>query len=178
MAYSSKYFDKINNRVYCITGDGEVAEGSIWEAAGFASLYKLNNLTVFVDVNKLGQSQETMYAHDTRVYADRFKAFGFHTIVIDGHSIKELVGALEEARKQTDHPTAVICKTEKGKGFGEKIEGKLNWHGKDLGAEFDAALSLVKEKIKRQSIDFVTYAPEGDDVILDSPKVTIVPNYK
>lgn len=178
MAYSSKYFDKINNRVYCITGDGEVAEGSIWEAAGFASLYKLNNLTVFVDVNKLGQSQETMYAHDTKVYADRFKAFGFHTIVIDGHSIKELVGALEEARKQTDHPTAVICKTEKGKGFGEKIEGKLNWHGKDLGAEFDACLALVKGRIKRQNIDFTTYPPVGDDVVLDSPKVTIIPNYK
>lgn len=119
-----------------------------------------------------------MYAHDTSVYADRFKAFGFHIIVIDGHSIKEIVGALEEAKKQTKLPTAVICKTEKGKGFGEKIEGKLNWHGKDLGAEFDAALGLVQGRIKRQNIDFTTYAPEGDDVILDSPKVTIVPNYK
>lgn len=68
MAYSSKYFDKINNRIYCITGDGEVAEGSIWEAAAFASNYKLHNLTVFVDVNALGQSQETMYAHHTEVY--------------------------------------------------------------------------------------------------------------
>lgn len=126
-----------------------MAEGSIWEAAGFASLYKLNNLTVFVDVNKLGQSQETMYAHDTSVYEGRFKSFGFHTIVVDGHSIRELVAALEEAHKQTDLPTAIICKTEKGKGFGEKIEGKLNWHGKDLGAEFDATLDIVKSKIKR-----------------------------
>jgi transketolase len=178
MAYSSKYFDKIGNRVYCITGDGEVAEGSIWEAAGFASHYKLNNLTVFVDVNKLGQSQETMYAHETGVYAERFKAFGFHTIVVDGHSIRELVSALEEARKQTDLPTAVICRTEKGKNLGEKIEGKLNWHGKDLGAEFDATIALVKGRIKRQDIDFTTYPPEGDDVVLDSPKVAIVPNYK
>lgn len=57
MAYSSKYFDKINNRVFCITGDGELAEGSIWEAFDFASHYKLNNLTVFTDINRLGQSQ-------------------------------------------------------------------------------------------------------------------------
>ena len=91
MAYSSKYYDKINNHIYCITGDGEVAEGSIWEAAAFASHYKLNNLTVFVDVNALGQSQATMYGHNLGVYHDRFQSFGFNTIVIDGHSIKEIV---------------------------------------------------------------------------------------
>lgn len=61
MAYSSKHFDKIDNRVFCITGDGEMAEGSVWEAADFAHNYKLNNLTVFMDMNRLGQSQPTMY---------------------------------------------------------------------------------------------------------------------
>jgi len=91
MAYSSKYFDKINNKVYCIVGDGECAEGSIWEAAAFASHYNLNNLVVFADVNGLGQSQETMYGHQVGIYAERFSAFGFHTLVIDGHSIKEIV---------------------------------------------------------------------------------------
>lgn len=65
MAYSSKYFDKIDNRIFCITGDGEMAEGSIWEACDFAQNYKLNNLTLFVDVNRLGQSQPTMYEHHT-----------------------------------------------------------------------------------------------------------------
>jgi transketolase len=88
MAYSSKYFDKINNHVYCITGDGEIAEGSIWEAAAFASNYKLNNLTLFVDVNALGQSQQTMYGHDVTVYEERFKSFGFNICSIDGHNIK------------------------------------------------------------------------------------------
>lgn len=87
MAYSSKYFDKIDNRVYCICGDGEVAEGSVWEAAAFASHYKLNNLTVLVDVNAIGQSSNTMYSHDLKVYEDRFKAFGMNTVVVDGHSI-------------------------------------------------------------------------------------------
>lgn len=133
MAYSSKYFDHIDNHIYCITGDGEVAEGSIWEAAAFASKYNLNNLTVFVDVNALGQSQETMYAHHTEVYEARFKAFGFNTIVVDGHSIAEIVAGLTNAHSQTDKPTALVCRTLKGKGFVEKVEGHLNWHGKDLG---------------------------------------------
>ena len=61
MAYSSKYFDNIDNRIFCITGDGEIAEGSIWEAVDFAANYKLNNLTAFVDINRLGQSQATMF---------------------------------------------------------------------------------------------------------------------
>ena len=98
MAYSSKYFDKIDNRIYCITGDGEVVEGSIWEAAAFASHYKLNNLIVFVDVNGIGQSQGTMYGHNTAVYDERFKAFGFNTMVIDGHSIAEIVDSLGKAK--------------------------------------------------------------------------------
>ena len=118
MAYSSKFFDKIDNRIYCICGDGEVMEGSIWEAAAFSSYYKLNNLTVFVDVNAIGQSGMTMYEHDTAVYAERFKAFGFNTLVIDGHSIAELVNSLKAAKAETGKPTAVICRTEKGKGFG------------------------------------------------------------
>lgn len=178
MAYSSKYFDKIDNRVYCICGDGEVAEGSVWEAAAFASFYKLNNLTVFVDVNAIGQSGMTMYTHDMAVYNDRFKAFGFNTIVIDGHSIAELVDALKKAKAEGNKPTAVICKTEKGKGFGEKIEGKLNWHGKDLGVEFDACIEVLKSKIKHEKIEYKTYAPVGDDIPREAFNLKVTPNYK
>ena len=177
MAYSSKYFDKINNRVYCITGDGECAEGSIWEAAAFASHYNLNNLVVFVDVNALGQSQETMYAHHTEVYEERFRAFGFNTIVVDGHSIKEIVEALENGYSQ-DKPTALVCKTIKGKNFVTKVEGQLNWHGKDLGGEFDASIDLLKSKIKRTNIEFNVNRPEGDDPVNPIPQVSITPNYK
>ena len=177
MAYSSKYFDKINNRVYCITGDGECAEGSIWEAAAFASHYNLNNLVVFVDVNALGQSQETMYAHHTEVYEDRFRAFGFNTIVVDGHSIKEIVEALENGYSQ-DKPTALVCKTIKGKNFVTKVEGQLNWHGKDLGGEFDASIDLLKSKIKRTNIEFNVNRPEGDDLVNPIPQISITPNYK
>ena len=87
MAYSSKYFDKINNRIFCVAGDGEVAEGSIWEAADFSRHYSLNNLTLFVDVNRLGQSQPTMLEHDMKVYESKFSGFGWNVLVIDGHSI-------------------------------------------------------------------------------------------
>lgn len=118
MAYSSKYFDKIDNRVFCITGDGEMAEGSVWEAADFAQNYSLNNLTLFVDVNRLGQSQETMYEHKTDVFKNKFTAFGWNAIVIDGHSVSAIVSALEKARKEDKKPTAIICKTFKGKGLG------------------------------------------------------------
>lgn len=68
MAYSSKNIDKIDNRVFCILGDGEIAEGSVWEAANFASHYKLNNLIAIVDVNRLGQSEATMFEHDINSY--------------------------------------------------------------------------------------------------------------
>lgn len=178
MAYSSKYFDHIDNHIYCITGDGEVAEGSIWEAAAFASKYNLNNLTVFVDVNALGQSQETMYAHHTEVYEARFRAFGFNTIVVDGHSITDIVAGLANSHSQTEKPTALVCRTLKGKGFVEKVEGHLNWHGKDLGGEFDPSLQLLKSKIRRENIDFTTFAPVGDDHLAQPPHVKITPNYK
>ncbi len=99
MAYSSKYFDEINNRIFCITGDGEIAEGSIWEAADFAAVHKLNNLTLFVDMNRLGQSQETMFQHKTDVYKNKFTAFGWNTQVIDGHNVAEIVAAIEKTKK-------------------------------------------------------------------------------
>ena len=76
-----------------------------------------------------------MYGHNVALYEERFKSFGFNTIVINGHSLKEIVDALKKSKAQTEKPTAIIAKTFKGAGFNEKIEGKLNWHGKDLGAE-------------------------------------------
>jgi transketolase len=88
MAYSSKYYDKIDNRIYCVTGDGEMAEGNIWEAVNFAQYYKLNNLTLLMDMNRLGQSQATMYEHKTEIYEKRFTSFGWSSQVINGHSIK------------------------------------------------------------------------------------------
>ena len=87
MAYSSKFLDKINNRYWVLMGDGEIAEGSVWEAANLASHYKLDNITAIVDVNRLGQSEETSIGHDVNVYKKRWEAFGWKTIVIDGHNL-------------------------------------------------------------------------------------------
>jgi transketolase len=99
MAYSSKYYDKIDNRIYCITGDGEMAEGNIWEAISFAQYYKLNNLTLFMDMNRLGQSQATMYEHKTDVFLKKLTSFGWSAQAINGHSIKDIIGALDKCKK-------------------------------------------------------------------------------
>ena len=124
--------DGIDARVYCLLGDGECSEGSVWEAAQFASLNKLSNLVAIVDVNGLGQSAPAPYKHDTSVFAHRFQAFGWKTVEIDGHSMKAVLDALDQARK--GGPTAIIAKTEKGKGV-SFLEGKEGWHGKPLDNE-------------------------------------------
>lgn len=111
MAYVGKYFDKSPYRTYCIVGDGESAEGSVWESLHFASHYKLDNLCVIFDVNRLGQSEPTSLQHRMDVYRDRLAAFGFNPIVVDGHDVEELCKAFHEASVVTDKPTAIIAKT-------------------------------------------------------------------
>ncbi len=91
MAYSSKYFDKIGNTVFCVCGDGEIAEGSVWEAVDFARNYRLDNLVAVVDVNKLGQSQHTMHNGDVKAIQKKFEAFGWEAVVVDGHNLKKIV---------------------------------------------------------------------------------------
>jgi transketolase len=178
MAYSSKYFDKIDNRIFCITGDGEMMEGSNWEAADFAQYYKLNNLTLFMDVNGLGQSQATMYEHETDNFVKKFTGFGWAPQVVDGHSVRELIFAIDKARKETSRPTAIICKTFKGHNFGESIENKLDWHGKDLGDKLKESVDHIKLLIKNENVEFKTHAPKGNDPKKDKGKVTVVPSYE
>jgi transketolase len=83
----------------------------------FSSHYKLDNLVGIIDINRLGQSEETMYQHSMDVYKKRAEAFGWHAIVIDGHNIKEIVSALEEANKTKGQPTCILARTFKGKYF-------------------------------------------------------------
>ena len=90
MAYVGKHFDKASYRTYCLIGDGESAEGSIWEAMAFAGHYKLDNLVAIFDVNRLGQSEEAPLQHDMETYRKRAAAFGFNAIVVDGHDVEEL----------------------------------------------------------------------------------------
>lgn len=158
-AYSSKYFDKIANRYFCLLGDGECAEGSVWEAASFASFYKLDNLIAILDVNRLGQSAPTQNQHHMDVYEKRFAGFGWHTITIDGHSVEELIKAFNEARGVKDQPIAVICKTFKGKFFMEDIEDKLNWHGKPITSKSAQVKQHLLGLMKDQNIKINPVAP-------------------
>jgi len=121
--------DKSNTRVYALTGDGELAEGQIWEAAAFAGHYKLDNLTVITDINALGQSEFTMYEHDMEVYRRKFEAQGWATQVIDGHDVTAVLAAFDWAKAAKGRPQAIIARTEKGHGFSE-VAGKQGWHGK------------------------------------------------
>jgi len=149
MALNGKYLDMTGNRIFVLMGDGEVAEGAIWEAAEIASYYKLGNLIGIVDVNGLGQSQRTMYGHETEVYRRRFEAFGWHAVSIDGHSIPEIIAALDEAMSGTEKPAVIVAATKKGKGV-SFIEDKDGWHGKPLkkGDELERALAELQPRVE------------------------------
>ncbi len=121
---------KSPGKVFVLMGDAECAEGSVWEACNTASDLRLNNLCAVVDINRLGQSGETMHGHDIKAYERKFKAFGWDTIPIDGHKIKEILRALQKAR-ENKNPTAILAKTIKGKGI-SFAENKNGWHGKPL----------------------------------------------
>ncbi|MXY99617.1 transketolase [Candidatus Poribacteria bacterium] len=142
MALNGKFLDKSDYRVYVLLGDGETAEGGVWEAAALASHYQLNNLIGIVDVNALGQSQRTMYAFDIDTYCQRFEAFGWQTIGINGHNFDEILSALDQAKNSADRPTMIVAKTFKGRGV-SFLENADNWHGKAIakGEELDKALA-------------------------------------
>ncbi len=131
MALNAKYIDKLPYRTYVLLGDSEMAEGSVWEAIMSAAHYKLDNLVGIIDVNRLGQRGQTMFGHDVQAYADRVSAFGWHTIMIDGHSLDEIHKAYEDASGIKDKPVMIIAKTLKGKGI-PFFEDKDDWHGKAL----------------------------------------------
>jgi transketolase len=133
--------DKLDYNTYVLLGDGEIAEGSVWEAASFAGVYKLNNLIAIVDANRLGQSQATAFGHDVSVYAKRFDAFGWRVEVIDGHDIEEIAEVLSGIGLD-DKPLAIIAKTYKGAGvsFLQDLDG---WHGKPLTKD-EAAKAIAE----------------------------------
>ncbi len=135
-------------RTYVMLGDGESAEGSVWEAAQVAANHNLDNLCAITDVNAFGQSRATQFAHDVEAFATRYRAFGWHAIVIDGHDIAEIRTALADARGMRGRPTMIVAKTLKGKGC-SIFEDKDNWHGKPLkkGAEADAAIAELEAQI-------------------------------
>ncbi len=116
MALNAKYCDQLPYRTCVLLGDSEMAEGSQWEAMQIAAHYKLDNLLGILDVNRLGQRGETMYGWDMAAYQKRVSAFGWETLVIDGHSFPEILSAYEAARRVSGRPTMIIARTVKGKG--------------------------------------------------------------
>lgn len=145
MSINAKYLDKLPFRTFVLLGDSEMAEGSQWEAIQIAAHYKLNNLIGILDVNRLGQRGETMYGHDIKAYEKRISAFDWKTIIVDGHSFKEISQAYKEAFESKNSPVMVIAKTLKGKGI-SFLENQDGWHGKALKKkEFEKAVQELGE---------------------------------
>jgi transketolase len=126
------HLDGIPFNTYVLLGDGECAEGSVWEAAALAHYYNASNLYAVVDVNGLGQSQRTMDQFDVNRFAEKFRAFGWFSVTIDGHNYVQILEAFEQCRTHGgNQPRAIIAKTFKGKGV-SFIENKDGWHGKPV----------------------------------------------
>ncbi len=127
MALAAK-IDGKDYRTYAIVGDGESEEGQVWEAAMFAAHYKLDNLCVIIDWNGLQIDGPITEVMDPTPHDEKFKAFGFNVISIDGHNFEEMEAAFKAARECKGRPTAIIAKTVKGKGV-SFMENQVGWHG-------------------------------------------------
>jgi transketolase len=153
LALAAKRLDRSPSRVWCLCGDSEMAEGSIWEAFDHASHWKLDNLVAIVDVNRLGQTGETMHGWDLDVYAERARAFGWEAIEVDGHDVEAIEAAYAQAESTSGRPTAIIARTKKGAGV-KAVEDQPGKHGKpiedaaaaiaELGGERDLTVEVAK----------------------------------
>ncbi len=141
MAWARK-LDQNQGRVYALLGDGETAEGAVWEAAQFAAFNRLDNLCAIVDGNRLGQSGPTMDQHDLAAHGRRFEAFGWEAVVVDGHDVEALRTAFVRARGTSGRPFVVVARTFKGKGV-SFMEDQDGWHGRPVkkGEELAKALA-------------------------------------
>ena len=149
LALNAKSVDKTSYRTYVLMGDGESVEGSVWEAADVARHHRLDNLCAIVDVNRLGQSDPTMLQHDMESYRARWAGFGWHAIVVDGHSLSALLGAFGEASRTIGKPTVLLAKTFKGRGI-TIMENHPEWHGKPLkkGEETQQAIDELTAQLR------------------------------
>lgn len=132
MAYSGLLLKKEPWRVYCVMSDGEQEEGQTWEAAMFAAKYKLRNLTGFVDRNNIQIDGYTEDIMPLEPFADKWQAFGWHVLEVDGHNIREIIDAANQAKAIAEKPTVIICHTIPGKGV-DYMEYRYEWHGNPPG---------------------------------------------
>ena len=147
MALAGK-LDKANYRVYTILGDGEIGEGQVWEAAMFASAKGLDNLVVIVDNNNLQIDGTIEEVNSPYPIPEKFAAFGFHVIEIDGNDLEQIEAALTEAKTIVGKPTCIVQKTLKGKGV-SFMENLCSWHGTAPNKEqYDAAMAELTAKLQ------------------------------
>ena len=144
MALSAKTFGE-SYRVYTLLGDGELQEGQVWEASMFASAKKLDNLCVIVDNNNLQIDGTIEEVNSPYPIPEKFEAFGFHTISVDGHDFEQLKAAFDEAKTVKGQPTVIIMKTVKGKGV-SFMENNASWHGSAPNDEQYATAMAELEK--------------------------------
>jgi transketolase len=153
LALAAKRFDRTPSRVWCLCGDSEMAEGSIWEAFDHASHWELDNLVAIVDVNRLGQTGETMHGWNLDLYAERARAFGWEAIEVDGHDVDAIEDAYAQAERVSGRPAVVLARTKKGAGV-KAVEDQPGKHGKpiedagaaiaELGGERDLTVEVAK----------------------------------
>lgn len=152
MALAGK-IDKKDYRVYTILGDGELEEGQVWEAAMYAPHYRLDNVTAFVDFNGMQIDGNITDVMSPLPIDEKFKAFGWHVIVCDGHDYEAMLAAINEAKGTKGKPTVIILKTTKGKGV-SFMENNVSWHGSAPNdeqyaqaiSELDAEIAHLKEE--------------------------------
>jgi transketolase len=173
-------------RTYVLLGDGESAEGSVWEAANVAAMDALDSLCGITDVNALGQSRATMWQHDMDQFARRWSAFGWNAIVIDGHDMDAILDALDQARTTKGRPTMILARTIKGKGV-SFVEGKDGWHGKAFkkGEEMDRAIGELEKQFvpvpeSGPTANLAAQIPKPESVpdSVVTPKPIAPPGYK
>ncbi len=152
IAYAHR-MDKKKNRIYCVMSDGEQEEGNTWEAVMFAGKYKLSNLTAVMDRNNIqidGMTEDVMPLDSL---ADKYRAFNWHVLEVDGHNIRQFIDAVEEAKAIVEKPTLIIAHTIPGKDVPE-IEYDFRWHGKpptkEEGKQFLKELRSMKGRLKHE----------------------------
>ena len=147
MAKAAKLMGKDNVRVYSMLGDGEIAEGEVWEAFLFAAHYKLDNFCAIIDLNGLQIDGATKDVMNTAPVDDKMNAFGFNVVVIDGHNFDEMEQAFESFHKCEGKPTCILMKTTKGKGVSYMLNN-VGWHGKAPNdAEYEVAMGELRAQL-------------------------------
>ena len=137
--------DKKDYKVYCVLGDGEVAEGQVWEASMAAGCYQLDNLVAILDKNGIQATGTVAERYDTNPHVDKWKAFGWHVIEVDGHDLDQIADALDEADTVKGKPTMIVAHTVKSKGV-PFAEGKAQFHhGMMTPEQFETARKLFED---------------------------------